>query len=241
MLRRRLTGVFISDIKLIARMPLLFVAILFPLLIVILHFFACSYISALNNAEKAMQYYTVIAVSLISAIPFLYGIVFSFIHLHGKLYDDSERSVKQRGERSEIYLVRMVFSGLWAFIAVLPVIYITDAVTTEGWLRSIYVSILLATAGQFIFTFSTGSGESLMRWRTRSLISVLFLLPVPFGLILHHPWNYFAFFSPFYWINWAWIIPSQGESLIYGLISLLIITAGGYFHYKKYVKGAMDE
>jgi hypothetical protein len=241
MLGRRLTGAFISDIKLIAQMPWLLIAILFPLVIVILRFLACNYISGLNNAEKAMQYYTVIAVSLISAIPFIYGIVFSFIHLHSKLFGDSEYSVPLKSEKRELYLVRMVISGLWTFVAVLPVIYITDAVPTEGWLRRIYITLLLAAAAQFIFAFTAGSGERIMRWRVRSLISVMFLLPVPFGLILHHPWNYLAFFSPFYWINWAWIIPSPGESLIYGLISLLIVAAGLYLLYKKYVKGVMAE
>jgi fluoroquinolone transport system permease protein len=50
----------------------------------------------------------------------------------------------------------------------------------------------------------------------------IFLVAVPLGLLLHHPWNYFAFFSPLYWISWAWIISVPFESLIYGAISMII-------------------
>jgi hypothetical protein len=236
MLRRRLPGVLISDIKYIARMPWLLAGILFPIFVILLHFFALKYISVTKDAERAYQYYTVTVVSLISAIPFIYGIVFSFRNTHGIRSGDNKTSVQPESEKRDLFLIRLLISGLWALIVVLPVTYITDAVATEGWLRGIYVSILLATTAPFIFAFSSGSGGSISGWRVRSLISVLFVLPVPFGLILHHPWNYLAFFSPFYWINWAWIIPSPGESLIYGLIAIAIITSVLSIYCWKYMK-----
>jgi len=241
MLSKRLTGVFMSDIKHIVRMPRLLIAILFPLIIIILHFFAFNYTSGLKDAEKVFQYYAVIEVSLISSIPFIYGLVFSYIHVHSNLFDDRGEPVHQEIEKRELYLFRMVISGLWAFVALLPLIFITDAVSTEGWLRSIYATFLLSSAAAFIFAFSAGSGGSRMRWRTRTLVSVLFLLPVPFGLMLHHPWNYLAFFSPFYWINWAWIIPSPGESLMYGLIAMLITTGGLAFLIRRYPRSVMKD
>jgi hypothetical protein len=236
MLRKRLPGVFISDIKFIARMPRLLAGILFPLFVLLLHFFASKYISVIKDAEKAYQYYTVTIVSLISAIPFIYGTVFSFMNLHGIRSGDTKASLQPESDKRDLFLIRLAISGLSAFIVVLPVIYITDAVATEGWLRSIYVSILLATTAPFIYAFLTGSGGSILGWRKQSLISVLFVLPVPFGLILHHPWNYLAFFSPFYWINWAWIIPSPGESFIYGLISIAITASVLSVYYWKYMK-----
>jgi hypothetical protein len=61
----------------------------------------------------------------------------------------------------------------------------------------------------------------------------VFLAAVPLGLILHHPWNYLAFFSPLYWISWAWIIPSFAESLMYGAIASLI-TVGCMFVFFRY-------
>jgi hypothetical protein len=105
MLRRRLSEVFIADIKFIAGMPLLFVAILSPVIIIALHFLASSYISALKDAEKAMQYYTVIAVSLISAIPFIYGLVFSFMRSYGTRPGRNERSVQAAGGSRDNYFV----------------------------------------------------------------------------------------------------------------------------------------
>jgi hypothetical protein len=241
MLWRRLPGVFRSDIKFIARMPWLLTAILCPLIVILLHFLASKHISVPGNAEKIYQYYTVTAVSLISAIPFVYGIVFSFIQLNGSRLADTDESIRHDSKKRDMFFMRLVISGLSAFVVVLPVIYITDAVATEGWLRSIYVSILLAIEAPFIYTFSTGSGRSMLRWREWSLISVLFILPVPFGLILHHPWNYLAFFSPFYWISWAWIIPSPGESLLYGLISFAITASVLFILYVKFNKGKATE
>jgi hypothetical protein len=69
-----------------------------------------------------------------------------------------------------------------------------------------------------------------------SVISIMFLVTVPSGLMLHHPWSYFAFFSPFYWISWAWVVASPAESLIYGAISVLITSAGMLIFYRCILK-----
>jgi hypothetical protein len=50
----------------------------------------------------------------------------------------------------------------------------------------------------------------------------ILLIVVPLGLLLHHPWNYFTFFSPFYWISWAWVIPLPTDSFIYGAIAIVL-------------------
>ena len=186
--------------------------------------------------KKCCHIILLLTVFLISAVPFIFGLVFSFIQLACKRFSDKNESVQSTGEKNDLFIIRLVISGLSAFAIVLPVIFLTDAVTTEGWLRSIYVSLLLATMAPFICAFSAGSGGSLFRWRIRSVISILFILPVPFGLILHHPWNYLAFFSPFYWINWAWIIPSPTESLIYGLISMALTVAGLLILYRRHTR-----
>jgi hypothetical protein len=237
MLRRKFAEVFISDIKCIAHVPLLLFAILSPVIIALILLISSMFISDLQDPEQALKYNTVIAVSLISAVPYIYGLVFSFIRIEGKQFASNKDSIQSVSESRYTYFSRMALSGLSAFVVVLPVIYLTDAVSTEGWLRAIYISLLLATMAMFIYAFSTGSGGSKSGWRRLSVISLLFFLPVPFGLILHHPWNYFAFFSPFYWINWAWIIPSPRESLLYGLISIAIIVAGLIILYKKFLKG----
>jgi hypothetical protein len=51
---------------------------------------------------------------------------------------------------------------------------------------------------------------------------LFFLITVPFGLLVHHPWNYLAFYSPLYWASWAWIVHSPLESLIYGSIAMFL-------------------
>jgi hypothetical protein len=59
-----------------------------------------------------------------------------------------------------------------------------------------------------------------------SKIYGIFLITVPLGLVLHHPWNYLAFFSPLYWISWTWVVSIPAESFLYGAIAT-IITSGG--------------
>ncbi len=121
----------------------------------------------------------------------------------------------------------MSISAVLSFILVLPVIFITGAVSTEGWLRSIYAAFLLAITAPFIFIFSAGFASDRKSWTLHSLISVIFLIALPSGLVLHHPWNYFLFFSPFYWSGWAWVIASPSESMVYGMISLAIAAITG--------------
>ncbi len=219
--------VLIGDLNDIAHAPLLLIAFLSPVFITLFLLYIFPLFSLLTGSENGFltgRYYPVTSLTLISAIPFIYGLIFSHIHLHqyqsGNLPDNI---LNFRGTMGMLYF-RFVFSALICFVVVLPVIFLTDAVSTEGWLRSIYASALLASLVPFIFAVILAGR---LRGRIRPSIIFLaaaFIIAVPSGVLLHHPWNYFAFFSPFYWVSWAWIISSPLESLVYGLISLLLIS-----------------
>lgn len=159
------------------------------------------------------DYYTIILVSLTSLLPVIYGIVFSFFYSEG-----------QKTLSGKASLARMIYLFILNFLSVLVIIRIADPVSTEGWLRTLFILILFSAESVFVYSFlslsfsKTGSV-------VYSVISLLFLAAVPVGLILHHPWNYILFFSPLYWLSWAWIIPSVAESAAYAAIALILTTA----------------
>jgi len=218
-------NLFIADIKSIISAPSRLCALLSPVIFTLFLLYLFPFISGFNRPEDALsygRYYSLTAITLVSAIPFIYGILFSFVHLKEVHPLSSGRAdVRIPGTKS-ILISRMAISSVLSFILVLPVIYITGAVSSEGWLRGIYAAFLLAITAPFIFIFSTCFSHDRKSWKIISLISVIFLITVPSGLLLHHPWNYFIFFSPFYWTGWAWVITSPAESIVYGMISLAI-------------------
>jgi hypothetical protein len=233
----------ISDIKRMVRVPVLLIAILYPVIIAVALLFVHWYISDLNeieNVKTCLQYFSLIAVTLISSIPFVYGLIFSYIRITEYSSGEAERDEIIKSDFKTIFITRMAFSSILSFIWVLPVIFLTGAVSTEGWLRSIYAAALLALMAPFILAFSAGFARNIMQWRFISLISALFLLALPSGLLLHHPWNYVTFFSPFYWLGWAWIIASPEESIMYGLICLAAASGGALVFYRRYIRNIRD-
>jgi len=226
---------FLSDIKFIANRPLLLTALLMPFIFTLFLLYLFPFIFGLTRSVNAFyydRYYTVTAITLISGIPFIYGLVFSFIHLKELNTVSGEGAEFELPDTKSFLISRMAFPSILSFVMVLPVIYLTDAVSTEGWLRSIYAALLLAVMSPFIFLFADCFGGNRKNWLFVSLISLIFLITVPSGLLLHHPWNYFAFFSPFYWVSWAWVIPSAAESMLYGLIALTITSSGMWICYR---------
>jgi hypothetical protein len=219
-------NLLISDLKFIARLPVLLFTLLSPVIITLFLRYLFPFLSVMAGNEPAIAYgrfYSVTAITLISAIPFIYGLLFSFLHIKVSDTAGGERSELAGLSSGELIIKRTAFSAILSFVIVLPAIYLTDPVSTEGWLRGIYATFLISITSPFIFLLATGFSGDRQRWRELSLVSVIFLITVPSGLLLHHPWNYFVFFSPFYWVSWAWVIPSVGESMLYGAIALSII------------------
>jgi hypothetical protein len=215
----------LSDIKFIASRPLLLTALLSPVIFTLFLLYLFPFISGLTRHEDPLsygKYYSLTAITLISAIPYIYGLLFSFVHLKEHYSISSPGTEYHIAGTKSVLISMMSVSAVLSFILVLPVIFITGAVSTEGWLRSIYAAFLLGINASFIFIFSTCFASDRKSRTFLSLISLIFLIALPSGLVLHHPWNYFLFFSPFYWSGWAWVIASPSESIVYGMISLTI-------------------
>jgi hypothetical protein len=97
-------------------------------------------------------------------------------------------------------------------------------VPTEGWLRNLFAACLLSIQAPFVCLLICILAEKKVKRIPVFVLSCIFLITVPYGLLIHHPWNYLVFFSPFYWVAWAWIIKTPVESFIYGAISVFIIS-----------------
>lgn len=223
----RLITLFISDIKSVARVPVLLCTLLSPVFIALFLLYVYPMISSSAMSEDLslyVRYYSVTAITLIASIPLIYGLLFSFIQIV-ESHSNGNLGSQMTGREGHL-IIRTAVAAFLSFITVLPVIFLTDPVSTEGWLRSIYAAFLLTVMTTFIFLFAVCFARDIKKRKILFLISAIFLITVPSGLLLHHPWNYFIFFSPFYWLSWAWIITSQAESLMYGIISLAIAGTG---------------
>jgi hypothetical protein len=222
---RRISRCIIDDIRFVVRNLMLLIAVIVPFLIILILKFALIPFSSFILSATGFHleaYCTIIAITLTSSIPLLYGSVYAFI-----LLDENDKQIRliislTKEEKKHFLYLRSLISLVISFFSIWLLIVITDPVPEEGWLRAIYVSSLMAFQAPLLL-LSVGS---LSGFKTKgfalTLLFVIFLAAVPFGLIVHHPWNYFAFFSPFYWISWAWVTSVPLESLLYGAISMII-------------------
>jgi hypothetical protein len=124
--------------------------------------------------------------------------------------------------RKNFLLVRMFFAVLICFAFLLLSIILAKPVPTEGWLRNIFAACLLSIQAPFVCLLICTLVKKKVKRIYVIILCSIFLVTAPFGLLVHHPWNYFVFFSPLYWEAWAWIIKTPVESFIYGAISVFI-------------------
>lgn len=229
MIWRLIFNSFRTDIKFVGRDPMLLLAMSAPVIIVLfikLVFPLISDFVILRTGFHLDNYYTIFALTLLPVIPMLMGIVYAFM-----LLDENDTHILQviavtpAGKKNFLYM-RMITPALFSFLLVLISIIITDPVPTEGWVRTIFIAFMLSLQAPFIFLFIGSLSGNKVEGLAYAKLYGVFLIAVPLGLILHHPWNYIMFFSPLYWISWSWITSLPGESLIYGGISL-ITTLGG--------------
>lgn len=214
-----------TDLKLIIHRPVIISAILIPVLLVTVLKFVFPFISVLINSGNRLKpedYFTIISLILIFSIPIVVGFILALGFSHRNLM--SSPTHNNRKEIGAIFLIRILETLFLSFALVLLAIIITDPIPNEGWLRKLYISALLSLQSVHIVFLITNriyhkAGNSI-----NYLISIMVLIAVPVGLLLNSPFNCLAFFSPLYWISWAWLTDVQTESIISGIISVLIIS-----------------
>jgi len=224
----RIKSSFIGDIKIILHDNMLLARSLAPFILIILLKFAFAPLSGFIFSKTGLlidNYYSFIALTFISLISILPGVVSAFIVLDKRyLYKPANLEVTT-AERRKSLLVRMIISAFFSFILVMITILLAKPVRTEGWLRNLFAAFLLSTQSPFVFLFISGVRGNRNSGSAFSRLYWMFLIAAPLGLLLHHPWNYLAFYSPLYWIAWAWIVQSPLESLIYGSIGMILTSS----------------
>ena len=166
----------------------------------------------------------------------LYGMVYAFVLLHENEPDifHKHEGIPETGRNSQ-YL-RLVMTMALSFIFVLISILITNPVPSEGWLRTAFVIFLLTIQSPFVFLLIGSLADNRVEGLALSAIYGIFLITVPLGMQLHHPWNYLAFFSPLYWIGWTWIEYSAIASLEYGIIAIIITSVTVFIFFRHFLK-----
>jgi fluoroquinolone transport system permease protein len=228
MMWSRFKSSFIADINIITHDKKLLARGLAPFILIILLKFVFPPLSVFIFSRTGFpldKYYSLIAITFVSIIPILPGIVYAFILLGEKdLHIQHIIEVTQTGRR-KFLMLRMMIPAFISFVLIMITILLAKPVPTEGWLRTLFAAFLLSIQSTFVFLFISTLAENKINGLALSRLYWIFLITVPLGLMLHHPWNYFAFFSPLYWVAWTWIVPSPVESLIYGSIAV-ILTSG---------------
>jgi hypothetical protein len=224
----RFISLFTSDINIILHDKKLLSRCLAPFIFILLLKYVLPPVSGLIFSKTGYnldRYYSVIAITLVSIIPTLIGSVSAFIYLHEKELHPGQSPTTLPDSRYKSLFVRMVVYTFLSFVYVILTIILTQPVPTEGWLRTIFAASLLSIQAPFVFLFISSLPVNRRRRFVFSGFYWILLIVVPLGLLLHHPWNYFTFFSPFYWISWAWVIPVPKDSFIYGSIAVALTSA----------------
>jgi len=197
--------------------------ILFLLILMIPFFFpVVSHHAYLYQGLQPAKYYTLVAITLSGLLPVVTGVslgrIIRALSHNGDFIDPVKTASNIGAEK---------FSGVFlclitGFLLVIISILFIEPVPSQGWLRTLYAAILLsfqAPAAMILVSkqsLKRGIGISF------SILYIISLILLPVGLMLHHPMNYPAFISPFYWSAWAWMIRSPSQGVICGIIAILL-------------------
>jgi hypothetical protein len=219
---------FIADSNIILHDKTLLARIVAPFIFILFLKFVFPMLSGAIYSKTGFhldKYYSLVAITFVSVIPMFPGMVYAFIKMNGNDLYTLFVKVAASEDRYKFLLLRMTIPVLISFILVMITIIIVKPVPTEGWLRTLFAVGLLSIQSAFVFQFISSLSANRVSGLAISRFYWIFIITVPLGLMFHHPWNYLAFFSPLYWISWAWVAPNPAESFVYGVIAF-ILTSG---------------
>lgn len=228
-----------SDIKSVLRDPILLITLLSPFLLIFFLIVVFPIISEFVFSKKGFylnSYYSVIAITIISIFPVLIGFLYALKFIDKRVENNDGINTITPVTKQFFLKTKIIIPSSLSLILLLLSVSITDPVPTQGWLRSIYISLALAVQTPFAFLFIAGLSNSRLGGIALAKVFGIFLAAIPFGLLVHHPWTYFAFYSPFYWLSWAWVIPSPLESLLYGVIALILTLSGVVILFRHFLR-----
>jgi fluoroquinolone transport system permease protein len=216
---------FISDFRLVLRDPILLLTVLTSVIIILFLKIVFPLMSDYISSEygfRLYNYYSIISITAISAVPIIFGSVSAILFLRDAHNKNSHTRELITTGKKDSFMWRNILSVSMSFLILLIIVFITSPVPEEGWLRNTFVAGILSLQSPFVFLFIYSLAGNRLSGFGFSKLFGIFLVVVPYGLLVHHPWNYFAFFSPFYWSSWAWVASDPIESLYYGVISVVL-------------------
>jgi len=183
---------------------------------------AVSHSTYLKYGIPPDKYYTLISITLVSLVPMLCGLTYGSSLSRKKSLDIIADSESSDGDKKGSVLIRIFTLVICSFILIILSILIIRPFPAQGWLRTLYAAILLSIQAPAGFLYTgiknlkrfTGIALSVLHW--------LFIIALPVGLLLHHPWNRIACFSPYYWVAWAWMLKLPAASAIYGSVAFIL-------------------
>lgn len=229
-----------AEIKSIARDRVNLVAVITAILLIIFLrflFIPFSRFLSLNTGISIGSYYSVIAITLVSLIPILTGALNSSMVLVdvNSLFIQHSNALSSV-EHKNLLFRKTIYSAFLSFAMLWLTIFFTDPVPSEGWLRTVYISGMLSVQAPLMLLIISTTSVTRLKHIVVSLLVAALIATIPYGLLIHHPWNYVAFFSPFYWIGWAWVTDSPKESLLYGLICMMITCGCIFWFLTRYLR-----
>jgi hypothetical protein len=240
---RKYKSAIIADMKLIF-LNYRFLIALFVLIVIIVLLPVCfpavSHSVYLKTGVQPEKYYTLISITLVTLIPVLLGILWGRLTANKKHQSSINDSIKASGIIPDSTYVRIFTSLLISFILIILGIWLIKPVPSQGWLRTIYAAGLLSVQAPFVLILIAGSEAKSIKGRSLMKFYWIFLIALPLGLLVHHPWNYFAFFSPFYWIAWAWMIKPPFQAILCGSIAVILSSVFLFLLMKYYPRRHSD-
>jgi len=211
----------ISDFKQLIKRPLLIGLLLLPVLLTAILKITYPLIS--NKIELLFRLapdklFTLCVITIISSIPIVTGFTLSAFSSSTNKYSEVYH------DNLIIFTSNSLFSFFVTFFLVVLSTLIADPVSSEGWLRIIFVALLFSIFSIYVLLILNRYLNKVKHLNIY-ILCAFFLICVPFGMISPKPWNYIGFMSPLYWINWAWIFPNRTESILAGMFA--IISTGG--------------
>jgi hypothetical protein len=181
-----------------------------------------SHSSYLKTGAQPAKYLTLISITLVSMVPVLCGLAYGkSLSSKGKPVKTADSQKSPADTKSSVF-IRIFTLLLISFFLIILSILIIKPVPAQGWLRTLYAAILLSFQAPAAFLYCGIKDLKRMAGISLSVLYWLLIIALPVGLLLHHPWNRAACFSPFYWTAWAWMLKSPTASLIYGSVAFIL-------------------
>ena len=184
-----------ADIKGIVHHPKLLAASLYPVLLVFFLRFVFIPLAGLISPETGFplqNYYSIVAITLVTIIPILPGIFYSRDMDHEIFLEWIKgNQITSTKQKTAIYM-RVIRAACLSLIILLVTIFLTDPVPTQGWLRSIYVSLLLAIQTPYVFLFISSLSGNKFKGLTFLLLYMYFYCRCPFRISGSSPGELFC-------------------------------------------------